>query len=66
MHEELTPVPSREYEPDGHALQLAEDCAELVPAAHGVQAAGLPLVKPDTWAKPPLAAYEPAAHAPAH
>jgi hypothetical protein len=37
-----------------------------VPAAHGVHAAGLVPEKPAAWAKPPLAAYEPAAHAPAH
>ena len=59
-------MPSREYEPDEHVLQLSADCKEKAPAAHGVQAAGLPLVKPDTWAKPPTAANEPAAHAPAH
>ena len=66
MHEDATPVPSREYEPDGHALQLAEACKENVPAAHGVHAAGLLPEKPTAWANPPLAANEPAAHAPAH
>ena len=31
VHEEVTPVPSREYEPDGHALQLPADCADAGP-----------------------------------
>ena len=59
-------MPCREYEPDGHALQLSADCAEYLPASHGVQTDGLVPVKVDALAKPPLAEYEPAAHAPAH
>ena len=52
--------------PAPQLVQLAADCAEYLPAEHGVQADGLLPEKPAAWAKPPLAANEPAAHAPAH
>ena len=66
MQEDVTPVPCREYEPDGQKLQLAAPCREYVRAAHGMQMDGLLPEKPAALAKPPLAADEPAAHAPAH
>ena len=61
---EVVPVPEREYEAVGQVEQLPEDWVANVPALQGVHVA-TPLV-PAAAAKPPLGAYEPAAHGPAH
>ena len=62
---EVVPVPEREYEAVGQVEQLPEDWVANVPALQGVHSAG-PFVVVTDCEKPPLGAYEPAAHGPAH
>ena len=62
-------LPTSEYWPGGHAVQLSADCAEYCPAAHGVHICGLPRTVPESTeasSLPPRATYEPALHGPAH
>ena len=68
MHAEtlVSAASAAEVMPTGQLVQDEADCAEYLPTAHGVHADGLLPEKPAALAKPPLAAYEPAAHAPAH
>jgi len=49
------PLPAVEYDPSGHALQLATDPREYLPATHGVHGREPDRLTPAACAKPPAA-----------